>query len=264
MSEFDPPPETAARELELIDVTSLRGGVEVLHGVSLSVGAEIVAILGLNASGKSTLLRTISGLTPATRGRIMFEGSDIVGMSAHRVARAGLSFMQQDGQVFPSLDVLENLRMAATNVSKRELEHETERVLDYVPQLRSRLARKGRHLSGGERQMLALAMALIRQPRLLLLDEPSAGLAPSALTAIYETLERLRDEHMPIVIAEQNIQRVLDVADRAIVLLLGRVVAEFDVRADSHIEAIKTAMLGAGDSSNGRQPSATPSRHAHT
>lgn len=260
----DAPSGAAEPELELIDLTSRRGGIEVLHGVSFSVSSGIVAILGLNASGKSTLLRTISGLTPATGGRIVFEGNDITGLPAHRVARAGLSFMQQDRQVFPSLDVVENLRMVATNVSKAELDREVERVLDYVPELRRRLKKKGRHLSGGERQMLALAMALIRKPSLLLLDEPSAGLAPSALSAIYDTLGRLREERMPIVMAEQNVQRVLQIADHAIVLLLGRVVAEFKVGTEDHIHEIKAAMLGAADASNGRGRSVAPTRHAHT
>jgi branched-chain amino acid transport system ATP-binding protein len=242
MSEPDRHPEPL---LELRDVVSRRGRLEVLHGVSLTLGDELVAVFGLNASGKSTLLRTVSGLTPAVGGSIRFDGKEIGGLSAHSVARRGVGFMPQDKQVFPTLDVVENIRVAGRLVPSRELDSEVERVLDYVPALKDRREAKARHLSGGQRQMLALAMALVRRPRALLLDEPSAGLAPTTISSIYEILGRLREERMPILMAEQNLHRALEVADRALVLVLGRNAGGLVVtNPEEALAQIKELMIG--------------------
>jgi branched-chain amino acid transport system ATP-binding protein len=236
--------EADSTVLRLADVVSRRGRLEVLHGVSLELRDELLAVFGLNASGKSTLLRTVSGLTPAVRGSILFGGVDIAGVAAHRVSRLGLAFMPQDNQIFPSLSVFENIEVAARLVSGRQLSAERERVLDYFPHLQVRRHTRARHLSGGERQMLALSMVLVRRPRVLLMDEPSAGLAPTAIDTIYDVLARLREERLPILMAEQNVQRALGIADRAAVMVLGRCVGTVDAREPDALERVKTLMMG--------------------
>ena len=230
--------------LRLTDVASRRGRLQVLHGVSLTLRNELLAVFGLNASGKSTLLRTVSGLTPPVAGSIEFLGKEIAGTSAHRIARLGMGFMPQDRQVFPSCTVMSNLEIAGQSVARSRLDEERERVLAYFPQLQERRNTRAVHLSGGERQMLALAMVLIRKPKVLLMDEPSAGLAPVAISAIYEVLERLREEGLPVLMAEQNVKRALEIADRAAVLVLGRCVGIIDAREADTVDRVKQLMMG--------------------
>jgi branched-chain amino acid transport system ATP-binding protein len=216
--------------------------MQVLHDVSFSVADEVVAVFGLNASGKSTLLRTVSGLTRATGGSIRFMGAEITGEPAHRVVRRGIGFMQQDNHVFPSLTVMQNLELGAYLLPRAERASEIERVLGYCPPLRQKGKTLARFLSGGERQMLALSKVLLLRPSLLLLDEPSAGLAPRVIGEIFDVVSQLRSEGVSILIAEQNVKRALEVADRAVVMVLGRSVATVNVEDASAIGELRDLM----------------------
>jgi branched-chain amino acid transport system ATP-binding protein len=220
--------------LVLDDVHCRRGGLEILHGISLSVGDELVTVLGLNASGKSTLLRTISGLTRTTGGTIHFDGSPIGGKPAHQVVRRGLAYMPQHSQVFASETVLDNLRLAGFLLPRARVDPLVEEQLDRFPKLAARRSAAAGVLSGGERQMLALAKSLMARPRMLLLDEPSAALAPVAIDEIYEILRGLRRTGIPMLMVEQNVRRALEVADRAVVLSLGRLRGVLDVGDIDH------------------------------
>jgi branched-chain amino acid transport system ATP-binding protein len=232
--------------LVLDDIRCRRGGLEILHGVSLTLSDEIVVVLGLNASGKSTLVRTISGLTRATSGTITFGGTPIDGMAANRVARLGVGYMPQHNQVFPRATVLENLRLGGFLLHRREVAGAVERELERFPKLARRRNTPAGVLSGGERQMLALAKALVPDPRLLLLDEPSAGLSPVAINDLYSVLHELRAQGIPMLMVEQNVRRGLEIADRALILALGHVKALLDVRSTPQIlDVVREAMLRA-------------------
>ena len=202
----------------------MRGGLEVLHGVDLRVGDEVVAVFGLNGSGKSTLLRTISGLTPASGGSVRFAGEDLVGRTAHDVARRGIGFMPQSRQLFGDLSVYENLRLGAYLLSRRDVQHAVDATFDRFPRLAARRRVSANLLSGGERQLLALAKVLMLRPKMVMLDEPSAGLAPAAIDELYSVIRALRDDGLPVLMAEQNVRRALEISDRAMVLYLGNVV----------------------------------------
>lgn len=234
--------DKVASRLVLDEVRCRRGGLEILHGVSFGIGNETVTVLGLNGSGKSTLLRTISGLTRNHGGSITFDGESIGGMPAHRVVGHGLAYMPQHNQVFPSATVIENLRLAGFLLERREVADLVDRQLERFPKLAARRDARAGVLSGGERQMLALAKALMTRPKMLLLDEPSAALAPAAIDDMYKVLGELRGDGVPMLMVEQNVRRALEIADRAIVLSLGRlrgIVAVGDVeRTMSDVRAL--------------------------
>jgi ABC-type branched-subunit amino acid transport system ATPase component len=191
----------------------------VLNDVSLVVGDELVCVLGPNGCGKSTLLKTIVGLVPARAGSISFKGRDISGMEPHELLRHGLSYVPQVANVFPSLTVRENIDlMFPRGTSRTRIADGQEFVLDLFPALRSRLSLPARTMSGGERQMLALARALVIRPDLLLLDEPSAALAPKVVTEVFERIREVRQRGVPVLLVEQNARKALAMADRGYVM----------------------------------------------
>ena len=215
--------------LQLSQVTAGYGAVRVLDALSLDVGGdEVVALLGVNGSGKSTVLKTIMGLTRLERGRIGFAGAAIERLPAHDRAAAGLGYVPQRGNVFPDLSVADNLRMGAFLAPDR-LAAELPRLFALFPRLAERRQAVAGSLSGGERRMLSIAMTLLLRPRMMLMDEPSSDLAPPMVQAVAETIVTLRRElGLPVLLVEQNVRMALELADRVLVLARGTVIADMD------------------------------------
>jgi branched-chain amino acid transport system ATP-binding protein len=208
--------------LAVDDLHAYYGASHVLQGVALRVPTGRVAgILGRNGVGKTTTLRTIMGLTRAQRGRVLLVAEDISGWPPHRVARAGVAYVPEGRQVFPALTTLENIRVAARRPGSR---WPIERLLELFPALRERLHHRGRQLSGGEQQMLAIARALVSDPRVLLLDEPSQGLAPLVLREVARVIRLLAGEGVTVLLVEQNLKLAELVADHLFIMVKGRVV----------------------------------------
>jgi branched-chain amino acid transport system ATP-binding protein len=206
--------------LELRDLKVAYGGVEVLHGIEMSVGeGEVVGMVGPNGAGKSSLLRAICGLTRSNAGEISFEGRNLRGLAPEEIARSGIALVPEGRQIFGTLTVAENLRLAAQGNGTGTMEQ----VLERLPILRERAGQRADRLSGGEQQQLAVARALLRKPRLLILDEPSLGLAPKMIDVIYGLLEELRAEGATMLLVEQNAARTIDFCQRSLVLAGGKV-----------------------------------------
>jgi branched-chain amino acid transport system ATP-binding protein len=211
--------------LELREVRIGYGRIEVVHGVDLSVGrGEVVGMIGPNGAGKSSILRSICGLAPPTSGEAVFEGHTLNGMAPEQIARLGLALVPEGRRIFKTLTVAENLRLGAR--SDDEDRAWRERTLERFPILRERAHQRADRLSGGEQQQLAIARALLARPKLLVLDEPSLGLAPKMIDVVYELLQSLRDEGMTMLLAEQNAARTIDFSDRCVVLSTGKVRAQ--------------------------------------
>ena len=208
--------------LKVEDVHVSYGLSQVLFGMSVAVGeGEAVALLGRNGVGKTTTLRSIAGLTPPQRGRVLWRNEDIAGLPPHRIARLGIGFVLQDRRIIPDLTVRENL-----DIGRRKIEGNAwneERVYVLFPDLRDLMERKGGVLSGGQQQMLAIGRCLMGNPRLLLLDEPSEGLAPRIVEHLGEQIDRLKQEGLAIVLAEQNLDFALALSDRVHVLEKGAI-----------------------------------------
>lgn len=197
-------------------------GIEVVHGVDLSIGrGEAVGMIGPNGAGKSSVLRSICGLLRPTSGEAVLEDSVLTGMPPERIARLGVAVVPEGRHVFKTLTVAENLRLGARSDDERD--RWMEWTLERFPILRQRAGQRADRLSGGEQQQLAIARALLGRPKLLILDEPSLGLAPKTIDVIYELLQTLRDEGVTMLLAEQNAARTLDFCDRCVVLSTGRV-----------------------------------------
>lgn len=211
------------------DVHAGYGKVRILEALSLEVGeSEIVALLGVNGSGKSTVLKTVMGLTTLERGSIRCAGTEIAAMPAHRRAAAGLGYVPQRQNVFADLTVADNLKMGAF-MAPGHLKQALPRVFDLFPRLAERRRSLAGSLSGGERRMLSIAMTLLVEPRLLLLDEPSSDLAPAMVETVAGTIARLhRELSLPALLVEQNVAMALQLADRVLVLARGTVVADMD------------------------------------
>ncbi|HHV78477.1 MAG TPA: ABC transporter ATP-binding protein [Firmicutes bacterium] len=214
--------------LELKNVVSGYGSIRALKDVSATVDpGEAVAIIGSNGAGKSTMLKTVCGLVRPFQGQIVFNGKDITGWEAERVAAAGIALVPEGRRVFPRMTVLENLLLGAyTRTDRAAISEDLDKMYDLFPKLYELKARMAGSLSGGEQQMLAFARALMSKPRLLLLDEPSMGLAPIIVSQIYNTIATIRKAGVTIVLVEQNAKLALSAVDRAYVMETGRIVLE--------------------------------------
>ena len=213
--------------LAIRDLHAGYGEIEVLHGVSLTIDeGEIVTLIGANGAGKTTLLKTVSGLIRAGRGSIEFDGCDIARRPAHKVVKMRISQVAEGRAILKRMTVLENLQMGAHTRRDGGVAADLERMMDKFPVLAERRRQLAGTLSGGEQQMLAIARALMARPRLLLLDEPSLGLAPMMVTQIFRTLRDLRAEGNTIFLVEQNARRALQLADRGYVLERGSIVLD--------------------------------------
>ena len=233
--------------LELSDVHVHYGRVEALKGVSLGVDeGEIVSLIGGNGAGKTTTLKTISGLRPVTSGSVRFDGVELVGVPAHRLVSMGICQAPEGRGIFPGMTVMENLEMGAyaRGRDRAGFARNLERVLELFPRLAERRRQPGGTLSGGEQQMVAIGRALMAEPRVLLLDEPSMGLAPKLVAQIFTIIEEINHQGTTVLLVEQNAAQALRLADRAYVLETGRVVKSAAADALLDDEAVKAAYLG--------------------
>jgi branched-chain amino acid transport system ATP-binding protein len=229
--------------LEIRGIDTYYGLGHILHGLSLGVHeGEVVALLGRNGAGKTTTLRSITGLTPPKSGQITYKGDNIAGVAAHRISRLGIALVPETRGIFSYLTARENLNIARRPASRWSMENMIER----FPKLRDLLDRQGRLLSGGEQQMLAIARALLTGPDLLLLDEPSQGLAPLVVETVMETVRELKREHVSMLLVEQNAEMALGLADRVYVIDHGTIVFEGTPAALRANERITTTYLGVG------------------
>ena len=234
--------------LDIKGIDTYYGLGHILHGLSLAVAeGEVVALLGRNGAGKTTTLRSVTGLTPPKKGEIRYKGRNIAGLDAHKVSRMGIAMVPETRDIFSYLTVKENLSIAERRGSRWQMDS----VLERFPSLKERLAHKGRELSGGEQEMLAIARALMTGPDLLLLDEPSQGLAPMVVTAVMDTIRELKNQHVSMLLVEQNAEMALQLADRVYVIDHGAVVFEgspASLRADANVTA---TYLGVGSENSG-------------
>ncbi len=239
--------ETSPGESILVveDLAAGYGKSEVLHGVSIRIRpGEIVTMVGANGAGKSTTLRSIFGLTDIRGGRVYFKGRDVTGLRAHQLVAQGLAFVPQERNVFPSLTVQENLEMGGHTLYRAKVQEQIEWVFGRFPRLRERFRQKAGTLSGGERQMLAIGRGLMTQPDLLMLDEPSLGLAPQVVEAVFQQVQEIHRHGTTIFLVEQNARRALAVADRAYVLELGHIRHEGTGRELLNNPDVQRAYLG--------------------
>jgi branched-chain amino acid transport system ATP-binding protein len=219
---------SGASILELQDLSVSYGNIAAVQGLSVKVQpGEIVTLIGSNGAGKSTTLRTISGLLRPRHGRVVFEGRKISGMAGHDIVKAGICHSPEGRRIFQRMTVSENLDLGAfLRKDHEQIAKDRENVLELFPVLRERLQQKAGTMSGGEQQMLAVGRALLGNPKLLLLDEPSMGLAPVLVDVIFETIERIREQGVTVLVVEQNALAALRIADYAYVLESGRLALE--------------------------------------
>ena len=238
--------------LRLEKVNTYYGRIQALRDISLEVtGGEIVAVIGPNGAGKTTLLNTISGVTPARNGLVTFGGQIITNLRPERIVRLGISQVPERRQVFTTMSVLDNLILGAYHRYRRdgrEIDRDLEFVFEIFPRLKDRVKQTAGTLSGGEQQMLALGRAWMAKPRLLLMDEPSLGLAPLLTREIFRVSSDLREHGMTILLVEQNARAALDLADRAYVMESGQVVAEGTAEQLAADERVQRAYLGRSSS----------------
>ncbi len=229
---------------EILKITGLTGGylprVPILNGIDLAlVEGEAVGIIGLNGSGKSTLGKAVMNMLPWRRGEIYFAGEDFIRYSVHELAQRGIAIMQQGGTVFPPLTVQENLRLAFGDHPDEMYVKQLERLVPIIAAEKLVLNKKADRLSGGQRHQLALAMTLARRPRLMVLDEPSAGLSPRSVEEMYGLLTQLRTTlHVTILLIEQNINKAIHFCDRCILLEQGRITHELTTKNINEIECL--------------------------
>ncbi len=232
----------------LLGVAGLHSGygkIAVLHGVDLAVGAsEVVAVLGPNGAGKTTLLRAISGLLPWSAGSIRFDGRSLAGAGPRRTAQAGLVHVIEGHRIFTQQSVQDNLMLAAFDLPRGERAARVDEALSFFPEIADRRRDRGAALSGGQQQMLAVAQGLVRRPRLLMLDEPSAGLSPVLVDRVLSVVTRLRQSGTSVLLVEQLVDKALGVADRVYALAQGRVVLEADAGAADLHARLERAYLG--------------------
>jgi branched-chain amino acid transport system ATP-binding protein len=230
--------------VENIDVNY--GAVEVLKDISFDVqNAEVVTLIGANGAGKSTTLRAIYGLVRPKKGRILFRDKDITSLKTHKIVELGIGHALEGRQVFPAMTVMENLEMGAfTRKDKQEIEQTTERVFSIFPRLKERIYQLGGTLSGGEQQMLSMGRALMCNPELLLLDEPSFGLAPNLVEQVYDVITEINRAGTSILLVEQNAVMALSVATRCYILESGRITVQGSAEEIKENPRVKAAYLG--------------------
>ncbi|MGG3573192.1 ABC transporter ATP-binding protein [Bacillus gobiensis] len=214
--------------LEIKNMSAYYGVIQALNGMNVEVDkGEIVTLIGSNGAGKSTALKTISGLVKAKEGSILYNGKDITSMPAHETTLLGIAHVPEGRRIFPRMTVKENLRIGAFSVKSQKLiEERMEKVFHYFPKLKERLDQRGGTMSGGEQQMLAIGRALMMDPALLMLDEPSMGLAPIIVEQIFEIIKELNDAGVTILLVEQNAFQALQIANRGYVLQTGQIILE--------------------------------------
>jgi branched-chain amino acid transport system ATP-binding protein len=232
--------------LSLVDVSAGYSSFRALFGVSLEVGAgETVGVIGPNGAGKTTLMRVISGLVAPFAGAVTLDGRSIGGLPAHRIVEHGIAHVPENRRLFPRLTVEDNLRIGAFIGSARaHFGEQLARVYNLFPRLRERQHQPAGTLSGGEQQMCAIGRALMSRPRLLLMDEPSAGLAPLVVQQVFELIRRIRAEGLTVLIVEQNVQQVLEVVDRAYVLEAGSIRLAGNAGELKHNDFIRKSYMG--------------------
>ena len=227
--------------LKLDEIHTYYGLVHMLQGVSLEIAeGEVVAILGRNGAGKTTALKSIMGLAPARQGKILFEDQDITGLPPHLIARQGIAYVPASRGIFMTLTSMENLNIVRTKGARWD----TEDVFRRFPKLAPLKRRRGRSLSGGEQQMLAIGRALVTGPSLILLDEPSQGLAPMVVELVVEMLRELKSEGVSMLLVEQNLQMALDLAERVYILDQGRVVFDGAAQELKNNDQLTASYLG--------------------
>ena len=234
--------------LEVRDVSVHYGRIQALHGVSLQVHqGELVTLLGSNGAGKTTMMRALSGLLPLSAGSVWFDGEDISKMKAHRRVTAGLIQAPEGRGIFPGMTIIENLEMGCYGrkfATKAEYRERLDWVLETFPRLAERRSQAGGTLSGGEQQMLAIGRALMARPRVLLLDEPSMGLAPKVISQIFHIISEINSQGTTVLLVEQNAQQALSRSDRAYILETGRITREGVARELLSDNSIRAAYLG--------------------
>jgi branched-chain amino acid transport system ATP-binding protein len=237
------PPNAAM--LVLDNVNTYYGNIQALQGISMSVAkGEIVTLIGANGAGKTTTLKTISGLIHPRRGTVTFEGKDISRTAAHLLVREGIGHAPEGRRIFSRMTVIENLQMGAFTRDQTTIQPDIDRVMDLFPRLRERTHQLGGTLSGGEQQMLAIGRALMSEPRMLLLDEPSLGLAPILVQQVFQTIREINEQGTTVLLVEQNALQALSIAHRAYVLQTGRVVLTGPAADVMKNEQVRKAYLG--------------------
>jgi len=230
--------------LEISGLSAYYGSAQALEDVTFTMGDESIAIVGRNGMGKTTLCNAIVGFSPPrAEGSILFEGEELVGVPSHKIARRGVGYVPQGRRLFPSLTVDQHLRIASRGSSKGEA-WTRERVYDLFPRLAARKSNGGAQLSGGEQQMLAIGRALVTNPRILVMDEPSEGLAPAVIEGLIETFKRLEGEGLAILLIEQNLGVATALAERQLVMIGGRIAAETTASALSGDPDLQRRYLG--------------------
>jgi len=231
--------------LELIDVQVQYGNIRAIDGISLGVArGELVALIGSNGAGKSTTLKTISGLLRPSAGSIRYEGQEITRAPTDRIVGLGISHCPEGRRIFGRLSVRENLVLGGISRPANEVRQDLDRISSLLPLLGERMTQLGGTLSGGEQQMLAIGRALMSRPRLLLLDEPSLGLAPMMVERVFEVIGDLKRQGLTILLVEQNVHHALDAADRAYVLETGRITLEGAAAILRHDPQVEHSYLG--------------------
>lgn len=232
--------------LQVDELDVFYGDAQALWRVSMSIASgEVVSVVGSNGAGKSTLVSAIMGMLRVRHGRIVFDGSDLAGMPGHRTCQAGVAIVPEGRRLFPFLTVRDNLDLGAFNKEARGHRDESlQRVLALFPRLAERSSQLAGSLSGGEQQMVAIGRALMARPRLLLMDEPSLGLAPVIVDEVFEVIESVRATGVSVLLVEQNVQRALDISTRAYLLSEGRIVSEGAADEMSRDPAVRRAVLG--------------------
>lgn len=232
--------------LEIKDLEVYYGMIQAIKGISFEVNeGEVIALIGANGAGKTTTLQTITGMIPAKKGSIIFDGVDITKIPGHKIVPMGMAHVPEGRRVFAQLSVYDNLMLGAyTRKDKNEIEESLQMVYEHFPRLKERRGQMAGTLSGGEQQMLAMGRALMSKPRIILMDEPSMGLSPIFVTEIFEIIKEISASGTTVLLVEQNAKKALSIADRAYVLETGNIVLSGDAKELMNDESIKKAYLG--------------------